>query len=215
MTQVFLVRHGETEWNVQRRIQGHSDSPLTQSGIDQAGQVAARLKNEGITHIIASDLGRTQQTAQLIADACGCDVITDPRLRELNMGILEKRQIHTLNAEEEGWRQSLLNGAEEGRIPQGESLTELESRMRAALESTRCLPEGSRVLLVSHGIALGCLIGSVMGLPPYAERRLRLRNCSLSVLEYQESPWLADGWVVETAGDTTHLTLVALDEVQR
>lgn len=215
MTQVFLVRHGETEWNVQRRIQGHSDSPLTQSGIDQAGQVAARLKNEGITHIIASDLGRTQQTAQLIADACGCDVISDPRLRELNMGILEKRQIHTLNAEEEGWRQSLLNGAKEGRIPQGESLTELESRMRAALESTRDLPEGSRALLVSHGIALGCLIGSVMGLAPYAERRLRLRNCSLSVLEYQESPWLADGWVVETAGDTTHLTLVALDEVQR
>lgn len=215
MTQVFLVRHGETEWNVQRRIQGHSDSPLTRSGIDQAGQVAARLKNEGITHIIASDLGRTQQTAQLIADACGCDVISDPRLRELNMGILEKRQIHTLNAEEEGWRQSLLNGAKEGRIPQGESLTELESRMRAALESTRDLPEGSRALLVSHGIALGCLIGSVMGLAPYAERRLRLRNCSLSVLEYQESPWLADGWVVETAGDTTHLTLVALDEVQR
>lgn len=215
MTQVFLVRHGETEWNVQRRIQGHSDSPLTQSGIDQAGQVAARLKNEGITHIIASDLGRTQQTAQLIADACGCDVISDPRLRELNMGILEKRQIHTLNVEEEGWRQSLLNGAKEGRIPQGESLTELESRMRAALESTRDLPEGSRALLVSHGIALGCLIGSVMGLAPYAERRLRLRNCSLSVLEYQESPWLADGWVVETAGDTTHLTLVALDEVQR
>ena len=47
MSQVFLVRHGETEWNVQRRIQGHSDSPLTQSGIDQAKQVAARLKNEG------------------------------------------------------------------------------------------------------------------------------------------------------------------------
>lgn len=215
MSQVFLVRHGETEWNVQRRIQGHSDSPLTQSGIDQAKQVAARLKNEGITHIIASDLGRTQQTAKLIAEACGCEVIADPRLRELNMGVLEKRQIHTLTEEEEGWRKSLLNGAEDGRIPEGESLAELESRMRAALESTLDLPEGSKVLLVSHGIALGCLIGSVLGLPAYAERRLRLRNCSLSVLEYQETPWLADGWVVETAGDTTHLSLPALDEVQR
>lgn len=121
MSQVFLVRHGETEWNVQRRIQGHSDSPLTQSGIDQAKQVAARLKNEGITHIIASDLGRTQQTAKLIAEACGCEIIADPRLRELNMGVLEKRQIHTLTAEEEGWRKSLLNGAEDGRIPEGES----------------------------------------------------------------------------------------------
>lgn len=98
---------------------GHSDSPLTQSGIDQAKQVAARLKNEGITHIIASDLGRTQQTAKLIAEACGCEIIADPRLRELNMGVLEKRQIHTLTAEEEGWRKSLLNGAEDGRIRKG------------------------------------------------------------------------------------------------
>ncbi|CDK68495.1 Phosphoglycerate mutase [Morganella morganii IS15] len=196
MSQVFLVRHGETEWNVQRRIQGHSDSPLTQSGIDQAKQVAARLKNEGITHIIASDLGRTQQTAKLIAEACGCEIIADPRLRELNMGVLEKRQIHTLTAEEEGWRKSLLNGAEDGRIPEGESLAELESRMRAALESTLDLPEGSKVLLVSHGIALGCLIGSVLGL-----RRMRSAVCVCATVRYpfwsirKARGWRMAGWL--------------------
>ncbi len=66
MLQVYLVRHGETEWNAQRRIQGQSDSPLTQMGEAQARQVAQRARLLGITHIITSDLGRTRRTAELI-----------------------------------------------------------------------------------------------------------------------------------------------------
>lgn len=64
MLQVYLVRHGETLWNAARRIQGQSDSPLTEIGIRQAHLVAQRVRNQGITHIISSDLGRTQQTAK-------------------------------------------------------------------------------------------------------------------------------------------------------
>ncbi|MBL1379672.1 2,3-diphosphoglycerate-dependent phosphoglycerate mutase GpmB [Proteus mirabilis] len=215
MLQVYLVRHGETEWNVARRIQGQSDSPLTAMGVRQAQQVAERVKSAGITHIISSDLGRTCQTAEIIAQACRCDVITDPRLRELDMGVLEQREIATLNTQEEAWRKSLIDGTSDGRIPQGESMVELANRMQAALNSCLALPEHSRPLLVSHGIALGCLLSTVLGLPAYAERRLRLRNCSISRVDYQNSPWLANGWVIETAGDVSHLTDIALDEVQR
>ena len=86
MLQVYLVRHGETQWNAERRIQGQSDSPLTEKGVQQAWQVAERARTLGITHVISSDLGRTQQTARIIADACGCDVTLEPRLRELDMG---------------------------------------------------------------------------------------------------------------------------------
>ncbi len=89
MLQVYLVRHGETVWNAERRIQGHSDSPLTAKGEHQARQVGERIEHAGITHIISSDLGRTRRTAEIIADACGCDVTFDARLRELNMGVLE------------------------------------------------------------------------------------------------------------------------------
>ena len=85
MLQVYLVRHGETQWNAERRIQGQSDSPLTAKGEQQAMQVATRAKELGITHIISSDLGRTRRTAEIIAQACGCDIIFDSRLRELNM----------------------------------------------------------------------------------------------------------------------------------
>ncbi|WP_410016478.1 2,3-diphosphoglycerate-dependent phosphoglycerate mutase GpmB [Sodalis sp. C49] len=215
MLQVYLVRHGETEWNALRRIQGQSDSALTAKGQRQAQQVAERVQRMGITHIISSDLGRTRHTADIIARACGCDVRPDPRLRELDMGVLEMRDIDTLTPEEESWRKQLVNGTPDGRIPKGESMTELAQRMHAALDSCRELPAGSRPLLVSHGMALGCLISTVLGLPPYAERRLRLRNCSISRMDFQQSPWLAPGWVVETAGDTSHLDMPALDEIQR
>jgi probable phosphoglycerate mutase len=215
MLQVYLVRHGETLWNAERRIQGQSDSPLTDKGETQARQVAERAKALGITHIITSDLGRTRRTAEIIADICGCDVTLEPRLRELNMGVLERRPLDSLTEEEEGWRRQLVNGAADGRIPEGESMQELSERMHAALAACLELPEGSRPLLVSHGMALGCLVSTILGLPAYAERRLRLRNCSISRIDYQQSPWLASGWVVETAGDVSHLDAPALDEMQR
>lgn len=216
MLQVYLVRHGETQWNAERRIQGQSNSPLTAKGEQQAMQVATRAKELGITHIISSDLGRTRRTAEIIAQACGCDIIFDSRLRELNMGVLEKRHIDSLTEEEEkNWRRQLVNGTVDGRIPEGESMQELSDRVNAALESCRDLPQGSRPLLVSHGIALGCLVSTILGLPAWAERRLRLRNCSISRVDYQESLWLASGWVVETAGDISHLDAPALDELQR
>jgi len=215
MLQVYLVRHGETVWNAERRIQGQSDSPLTEKGEQQAHQVGERVKHLGITHVIASDLGRTQRTAEIIADACGCTVTLEPRLRELNMGVLEKRPLDGLTEEEERWRSTLVDGTEDGRIPQGESMTEMAARMHAALNACLALPTGSRPLLVSHGMALGVLISTILGLPAHAERRLRLRNCSISRVDHQRSAWLAEGWVVETAGDVSHLDAPALDELQR
>ncbi|SUC78369.1 Alpha-ribazole phosphatase [Providencia stuartii] len=194
MLQVYLVRHGETEWNVARRIQGQSDSPLTATGRLQARQVAERMKSEGITHIITSDMGRTRETAQIIADVCRCEIIIEPRLRELNMGVLEQREIESLTEQEEQWRKSLIDGTEGGRIPNGESMEELYQRMYAALNSCLDLPKGSRPLLVSHGIALSTLVSRILGVPAYSERRLRLRNCSISRVDYQKQP-LARKWL--------------------
>lgn len=216
MLQVYLVRHGETEWNVARRIQGQSDSALTPRGEQQAYQVAERIRMLGITHIFTSDLGRTQQTTDIIAKVChGCPIVLEPGLRELSMGILEARDIDSLSPEEESWRKQLVDGTSGGRIPEGESMEELAARMHRVLARCLDLPKGSRPLLVSHGMALGCLLSTILGLPASAERRLRLRNCSLSRIDYQQSPWLASGWVVETAGDISHLDIPALDELQR
>ena len=131
------------------------------------------------------------------------------------MGVLEERILDGLTEQEEVWRKQMVDGSPKGRIPEGETMTELATRMRAALDSCLELPAGSKPLLVSHGIALGSLISTILGLPAYAERRLRLRNCSLSRVDHQESAWLASGWIVETAGDISHLDQPALDELQR
>jgi len=215
MLQVYLVRHGETVWNAARRIQGQSDSPLTEKGEQQAQQVGERVKSLGITHVIASDLGRTRRTAEIIADACGCTVTLDARLRELNMGCLEQRPLDGLTEEEEHWRKTLVDGTTAGRIPGGESMAEMATRMHEALNALLELPAGSRPLIVSHGMALGVLVSTILGLPAHAERRLRLRNCSISRVDHQQSAWLAAGWVVETAGDVSHLDAPAVDELQR
>ncbi len=215
MQQVLLVRHGETLWNAEKRIQGQSNSDLTELGVQQAHQTGERLRSLGVTHIIASDLDRTQQTAAILAEYCGCEVTTDVKLRELDMGVLEGRHLPSLSTQEETWRKSLLNGDPQGRIPEGESMSELSQRMFSALEQCRLLPLGSVAVIVSHGIALGCLLNTLLGLPAWAERRLRLRNCSVSRVDYQSSAWLAEGWIVESTGDVSHLSHPALDELQR
>lgn len=205
MLEVYLVRHGETISNAAGRIQGQSDSALTVKGEQQACQVADRVNLLNISHIISSDLGRARRTAEIIAERCGCCVTLDTHLRELSMGVLEQRVIHSLTEEEEGWRQMMVDGTAGGRIPQGESLAELAERMHIVLGACLELPAGSRPLLVSHGMALAVLVSTILGLPPAAPRRLRLRNCSLSRVDHQESRWLASGWIVEIAGDVSHL----------
>ncbi|MGZ5651565.1 MAG: histidine phosphatase family protein, partial [Usitatibacter sp.] len=81
-TRFIVVRHGQTQWNVESRIQGHRDSPLTAAGEAQAEAVAARLAAERFDVLISSDLGRARQTAERIARRCGHRVVTDTRLRE-------------------------------------------------------------------------------------------------------------------------------------
>lgn len=119
---MYLARHGETQWSAERRIQDQSDSPLTAKSEQQAMQVAARAKELGITHIISSDLGRIRRTAEIIAQACGCDIIFDSRLYELDMGVLEREHIDSLTEEEENWHRQLANDTVDGHIPEGESV---------------------------------------------------------------------------------------------
>src|SRR5919106_4393521 len=89
MTDILLIRHGETLWNQQGRMQGQHDSPLTPTGLHQARQLARRLKDVSFTALYSSDLGRAHQTARCIADETGHDVIAERGLRERDFGIFE------------------------------------------------------------------------------------------------------------------------------
>lgn len=88
-TEIIIVRHGETQWNLDGRWQGHEDSPLTDQGIRQARAVGLRLKDLTFTMLYSSDLRRAYHTAKMISEVTGHEIVTDYRLRERNLGIFE------------------------------------------------------------------------------------------------------------------------------
>ena len=136
MTTLLLVRHGETDWNAERRWQGHADVPLNERGREQARALAERLAGESIDAIYSSDLSRARDTADIVGARLDVPVAVDPDLREIDVGAVEG-----LTAEEsaafEGW--------------QGEPKEDHSERVLAAISRIAERHPGERILVVTHG----------------------------------------------------------------
>ena len=158
-----LIRHGRTRWNAEHRIQGWRDSPLSREGEAMARHWGKRLASLGWDRILASDLGRARQTAELVNRALGLDLATDPRLREQDWGQWSGLRLPELRRdlprelerqESRGW---------EFRPPGGESRRELLARVRTALEDAhRCHP-GQRILVVCHEGVIKTVLYHLLG----------------------------------------------------
>jgi len=141
---LYIARHGETQWNVENRISGRTDIPLTQRGIEQARALAENAKGKGIEVILASPLLRARQTAQAVSDAIGVPVEIDERLIELNFGIFEGLDRGDPDFNRYRGQLSL-------RFPGGESAFDLAHRVMGCLEDVKERYAGRTVLLVCHG----------------------------------------------------------------
>ncbi len=165
MTTFWLVRHGQTDWNVEGRWQGHADPPLNALGRKQTQILAEGLANVHFDAIFSSDLDRAYETACAVGDRQGIKVRIEARLREINLGEWEgltREEIKKLYPAE--WKDREMFPLE-ARVPGGESLFELATRIiPAASDIARLYPSGL-VLIVSHGLALGVLICHAQGLP--------------------------------------------------
>jgi probable phosphoglycerate mutase len=199
-TKLIVVRHGETHANLYGRWQGHSDSPLTKAGIAQAEAVAQRLKGCRFSRLYSSDLGRALQTAQIIADRTGHEIILDERLRERHLGVfqgLTRAEMEATYPEE--WHLYRTAGPDYA-IPGGESAPQRFERSTTCLREIATHHPGETVVIITHGGVLNGLLRHTLGIPLEAPRRFRIWNASINVFLFDGENWLLDTW-----GDVSHL----------
>lgn len=165
MTRLCLIRHGQTDWNLEGRYQGQSDVPLNDNGHAQAKALIEKLKGKNFSAIYTSDLSRARQTAESIAKALGIPLRVEPRLREINQGEWEGQLVDDLKARYiELWAQRSIDPASL-RPPGGETVGEVATRVYAALDDiVRLFPTGD-VLVVSHGLSIATAICRAQNIP--------------------------------------------------
>eukprot|EP00873_Tetraselmis_striata_P041364 jgi/Tetstr1/461628/TSEL_006728.t1 len=193
--EVLLIRHGETSWNAEHRLQGQLDPPLNDTGRQQAQQVCAALAErcvcQPVEALYSSDLRRCVETAQPIAAALDLQLCTREALRERHLGVLQgltKGEAHLM--EPAAWS-ALLNGSDADRVPGGgESVEDLASRAQGAIDDIARKHPGGRVIVVTHGGVLAqlhCLAaGHCSGAPSI--------NCSINSLLVEPGRWALLRW---------------------
>jgi broad specificity phosphatase PhoE len=181
--QLFLTRHGETDWNVEGRWQGHTDVPLNEKGRAQARSVAEALRGVGLSGLVSSDLSRARETAEIVGAALGLDVAyVDADLRERTFGVFEGlTRLECERLHPEAWRAWV----DEQRPAQGvESPAVVAARVNAAIgrAAARLGRAGGPVLVVTHGGALRSAVHGATGVPvgPIA-------NCAIWRIEWDAS----------------------------
>lgn len=186
MLTLYLVRHGQTTFNAEGRIQGWLDVPLDATGQIQAQRVAQRLAQQPIGVIYSSPLLRAADTARVIAHVCGLDVILDERLREYHMGDwtgLTPEEIRlTLPS-------SHAVDNPEGIVPNGETAQQMRERVAALLGDLVVRHANETLILVSHGGTLGALVGTMIGLPVMRRHPFTFGNASITEVAYENGRW--------------------------
>jgi len=206
-TRIIAIRHGETTWNVDTRIQGHLDIPLSANGRWQAERLAEALRDEPITAIYASDLTRAWETAQYVGRATGVELTKEIGLRERDFGDFEGKtfaEIELLLPEQSlRWRKRDPHFYPAG----GESLVALRTRVMEAAERLAAQHPGEQIALVGHGGVMDVLYRAATRLDIQAPRTWALGNAAINRLM-----WTPEGFTLVGWADTQHLDDDVLDE---
>ncbi len=200
MLHLILVRHGETEWNKQRRYQGQTDIPLSARGRQQAELVAERLTSQKIDAIYASDLKRAWETAQIVAEKSVVNVSSEPRLRELKFGILEGLTFDEAQTQYPdmiaAWLEDFNNTPESA-----ETIHAFNARIVSLLDDLKGKHDEQIVLLVGHGGSLSEILRVVLELSSEKRWYLEMENASLSEVSISE-----EYVSLKRLNDTCHLS---------
>lgn len=206
-TRVLAIRHGETAWNVEGRIQGQLDVPLNDTGRWQVHRLALAVADEGVSAIYSSDLLRALETAQAVARGCDRPITTDTGLRERGFGVFEGLSYDEINrrwpSQAERWRKRDPSFGAEG----GETLRQFFERGVGAVTRLAALHPGETIAVVAHGGVMDCLYRAASRVALDAPRSWQLGNASINRLLYTPQGFTLIGW-----SDDHHLEDSALDE---
>jgi probable phosphoglycerate mutase len=201
-TALLLIRHGETAWNAEHRIQGHLDIPLSATGIRQAASLGERLAAETITAVYSSELARAWLTAVPFAARLGLDINPDSRLRERSFGVFEGLTADEIAARHpEGFRLWRMRDPAWA-MDDGESGQQLIDRVLSALHDIASRHRGETVAVVTHGGVLDVAYRAARGLGWGAPREHLMLNASINRLSAQGSPLVLS---ILDWGDVAHL----------
>lgn len=208
MTELILIRHGETDWNRELRFQGHVDVPLNATGHEQARRLAERLAAEQLVvdHLVCSDLIRTRQTAtpslQVLLPALSIDTLTDSGLREQSFGIVDGLRVDDVKADHaDAWERWLRFEADYG-MPGGETTRQFHTRVMDAVRRIAQQYQGQKVMVVTHGGVLDMIWRTARGtgldgprqsdIPNAGLNRVRVDGDAVQVLDWADVRHLAD-----------------------
>ncbi len=223
MTELILIRHGETDWNRELRFQGQIDVPLNAIGHAQAQRVATQLAGESIEHLVCSDLLRARQTATPAAQRLGMLAVDDLALREQNFGVVDGMRVQDIQTQYPqawlGWSAFDADFAFEG----GESTRSFHGRVMGALRHLADVRRGQRLLVVTHGGVLDMVYRTALGLslsgprqsviPNGAINRVRVVGDRVEIVSWAEIGHLA-GMPAQPVYDQTQTAKAATQAAQ-
>lgn len=175
-THFYLVRHGQTDWNVERKIQGHLDIPLNDTGRAEAAKLAEELKTVGFSRCFSSDLKRAYETASILMTNHALHIHTDQRLRERNYAPWQGRRWHEFN----------VGHPDEKKVVESDAA--MQQRALQLLNELLVKYSGEHILLVTHGGLLRNVLIHVLGLDCHADE-IEAKNTSVLQLTHHDGTW--------------------------
>ena len=199
-TRLIVVRHAETTWNREKRMQGTTDTPLSDVGRVQAQAVGRRLAGRPFSALYSSDLSRARDTARAIAEHSGRELVLDPRLQERRFGIFEGLLAAEIMARYPEEYARFASRDPDYEVPGGESARGFVDRCLGCLAEIAGRHRGEEIVVVTHGLVLDALYRAAHDLPHAQPRPVPLINASVNLFDHADR-----GWRMELWGDVSHL----------
>lgn len=186
MTELILLRHGETDWNRELRFQGHVDVSLNAIGLEQARRLAQRLAGETAHHIYASDLTRARQTADPVSQRLGLATVSDAALREQSFGRVDGMRVDDIKAQYPQAWEDWLQFHEDYCMPEGETTRQFHARVMDAVQRIVAAHRGQTLVIVTHGGVLDMIYRTARALGLSGPRQSEIPNAGLNRVRVTE-----------------------------